>query len=308
MVVQVLADTGQVGDDVDPERAQVLRRPDPREQEKLRRSDGSSAHDDVRRVGALDPVAFRPLHADAPRAVEQQAPRRGADDEPEVGVGLDGPDVRRRRAVADAVLDAVLHERHAVLRSAVVVGVRGDAAFLRGRRDRHVDRVRLERGDQAHGARPAGLVPLDALVDGQHVLPRPAVGAEIRPRVEVLGRAAHPDHGVEAARSAEDLAARPREPSPCRMGLRLRLVGPVDVGQPELVDPARVVDRGVVVTSAGLEQEDAGAVVHQPAGDDGTGRPGADDHDVGVLAHVPAALQLPTRARHTQRTTVMRGH
>ena len=122
-----------------------------------------------------------------------------------------------------------------------------------------VDRVRLERREQAHDARPAGLSPLDALVDRPHVLPRPAVGAEIRPRVEVRGCAANPDHRVEAARAAEDAAARPREPASVGVRLRHGLVGPVDLGEPELVEPPGIVDRGVLVAPTGLEQEDAAA-------------------------------------------------
>ena len=76
VVVQVLADPGQVCDDVDPERAQVICRPDPREQEELRRADRPSAHDDLLGLRALDAAVLRPLHADAAGAVEQQAPRR----------------------------------------------------------------------------------------------------------------------------------------------------------------------------------------------------------------------------------------
>ena len=68
VVVQVLADAGQVGDDVDPERAQVVRGPDAREQEQLRRADRPAAHDDLCRVRALDAAVVRPLDADAPRA------------------------------------------------------------------------------------------------------------------------------------------------------------------------------------------------------------------------------------------------
>ena len=171
VVVQVLADAGQVGDDVDPERAQPLRGPHAGEQEELRRSDGSAAQDDLRGAGPLGAAVLRPLDADAAGAVEHEAPGVCAQDELEGVRRLDGPDVRRRRAVAHAVLDAVLHERHAVLRHAVVVGVRGDAALVGRLRDRHVDRIGLERGDEAHRSRTAGLAPLDPLVDGPHVLP-----------------------------------------------------------------------------------------------------------------------------------------
>ena len=293
--MQVLSHAGEVGDDVDSVRPQVLRGADPRVEEKLRRPDGPTAQDDLRRTRSLAARGPRPLDADAAVALEQQAPRRGAQDELEVGARLDRADVRGRRAVADAVLDRVLHERHTVLRGAVVVGVRGDAALLRGLGDRHVDRVRLERGDQAHGARPAGLAPLDALVDRQHVLPRPPFGAETGPRVEVVGRPAHPDHRVQAARSPEHLSAWPCEATPRRVGLRHRLVRPVDLGQPELVDPARVVDRRVVVAPARLEQEHPRAALHEPARDDGARGARADHHDIGVvLAHGRLASVMGT--------------
>ena len=77
MVVEVLADAGQVRDDVDAVRAQVIRRPDPREQQELRRPDRPSAHDDLAGVRALDAVAARdhstPTHA---AAVEEQTRAR----------------------------------------------------------------------------------------------------------------------------------------------------------------------------------------------------------------------------------------
>ena len=45
MVLQILADAGPVGDDVDAERAQLRRRADARELEKLRRIDRAGAED-----------------------------------------------------------------------------------------------------------------------------------------------------------------------------------------------------------------------------------------------------------------------
>ena len=62
------------------------------------------------------------------------------------------------------------------------------------------------------------------------------------------------------------------------------------------MEPAGVVDRGVVVAPAGLEQEDARApLVDEAARDDGAGGPGADDDDVGVvLAHGRLASVMGT--------------
>ena len=52
--MQVLAYSGQVGDDVDPERAQMLGRADPGEQEQLRGADRAAADDDL--IGVRVPV------------------------------------------------------------------------------------------------------------------------------------------------------------------------------------------------------------------------------------------------------------
>ena len=59
--------------------------------------------------------------------------------------------------------------------------------------------------------------------------------------------------------------------------------------------PAGIVDRGVLVAAAGLEQEHARAAVDQPACDDGAGRPGADDDDVrAAVAHASETQTLLT--------------
>ena len=247
MIVQVLADARQVRDDGDPKRAQVIGGADARQQEELRRPDCPAAHDDVPRACRLDAAVSRPLDPYAARALEQQAPRGRAREHLEVSLGFDRTEVRRRSTVANALLDAVLHERHAVLRSAVVVRVQRDAALFGCGCDRAVDRVRLERRQQAHRARPAGLPPFDPFIDRAHVVPRPAVGPEIRPGVEVGGCPPHPDHRVETARSAQHAAARPREPPVVRVHLRLRLVRPVDLREPELMHPAGVMDRRALV-------------------------------------------------------------
>jgi len=143
VVVQVLAHPRQVCDDVDPDRPQLVCRPDPREEEELRRADRPSAQDDLPGLHALDAAVLRPLHADAAGALDQHPARERAGDHLQVRVCLDRADVRGRGAVADAVCDAVLHERHPVLRGAVVVLVQGDPALLGRRHERRVDRVRL---------------------------------------------------------------------------------------------------------------------------------------------------------------------
>ena len=197
-------------------------------------------------------------------------------------VVLDRMEVRCRGAVADAVLDAVLHVGDAVLRVPVVVRVERDAALPRRLDDRRVNRIRLEVREDAHRARPRRRPPLDALVHGQDVAPRPAVGPEIRPRVEIRRRAAHPDHCVEAARASEHASPRPRQAAARRVRLGSGLVGPVLLGEPELVDAARVVDGRVRVGPAGLEQEHADiAPVHEAPRHHRAGRAAADDDHIG---------------------------
>ena len=66
---------GQVCDDVDPDRAQVVRGAEPREQEELRRPDRPAAHDGLPGPHALDAAVLRPFHPDAARSVEQETPR-----------------------------------------------------------------------------------------------------------------------------------------------------------------------------------------------------------------------------------------
>ena len=80
VVVQVLARPRQVCDDVDPERPQTVCRPDPREEEELRRADRPSVQDHLPGLHALDAAVLRPLHADAAGALEQQAARERAGD------------------------------------------------------------------------------------------------------------------------------------------------------------------------------------------------------------------------------------
>ena len=60
--------------------------------------------------------------------------------------------------------------------------------------------------------------------------------------------------------------------------------------------PPGIVDRGVLVAPTGLEQQDAArTAVDQAARDDGAGRPGADDDDVGAaIAHVNETQTLLT--------------
>ena len=195
----------------------------------------------------------------------------------------------------DTVLDAELHERHAVLRVAVVVVVQRDAALLRRLGDRGVDRVRLERREEVHGPRPAGRAPFDALVHRPHVLPRPAVGTELSPPVEVrraprtqiialreLDPPRTRPRGHASRRPWRAPAARSRRPSrPRRARAREAAQGRGSRGSRR--------DRRPRAGGRGPHRRRSAAARR------GAGRPGADDDDVGAaLAHVNETQTLLT--------------
>ena len=73
MVLQVLADSGEVVDDVDAERLELARVADARELEQLRRVDRAAAEDHLAGLDPLGPDAARDLDPDRARAVEQDA-------------------------------------------------------------------------------------------------------------------------------------------------------------------------------------------------------------------------------------------
>src|SRR5665647_1201067 len=83
--------------------------------------------------------------------------------------------------------------------------------------------------------RPAGTVPrggakivvFHLAIETQDIRPAPAVIAERRPAVVIRGLAARVDHGVDRARSADDLAARLIDLATGEPGLRLGFVHPV---------------------------------------------------------------------------------
>ena len=276
---------------------QVVRRPDAGEHEQLRRADGPARDDDLRGVQALEPAVVRELDPDAARAVEEQPSGVRADEHSQVGLLGHVAEVGGGRALANAVLDAVLHVGDAVLPRPVVVGVERHAAFLRGGHDCLVDGVGLVlRGDGDGPRVRGGVAALDALEDRAHVVPRPAVGAEVSPGVVVGRCAAHPDHRVQAARAAEYPPARPREAAIAGVSLRDRLEGPVLLGEPQLVQAPGVVDGGVDVGAAGLQQHHARSVVGESACGDRSRRARAHDDDVGIAhARNLTAESLPRR-------------
>ena len=264
----------------------------------------------------LDGAVPHDLDADAAASVDDQPPRARSGQDLEVRRVGDRRQEGRRHALAHAVLDVELRVRHAVELLAVVVVVERDPGLLGGVDDRGVDRVRLVL--RQHVQRPADPVvlartPIEVLgplEQRQHVGVAPAVVPQVRPGVVVAAMTARVDHPVQRARSAEHLAARPLQLAVRARCLGDRAVAPVLLAVPQLEDARWVVDRRVDIRPARLEQHDAGARVDETPRDDGSGRPGPDDDDVGcewspvaIPCHHPL---LSSRCRNS-RTRSLKG-
>ena len=83
------------------------------------------------------------------------------------------------------------------------------------------------------------------------------------------------------------MPARDVQPAAVAPGLRDGAVRPVVGAAPQLPEPARVVDRRVLVDAAGLDHAHARPRVDQTAGDDGTAAARADHDHVERIRHRP---------------------
>ncbi len=126
---------------------------------------------------------------------------------------------------------------------------------------------------------PSPVPVLGELEIGQHVVPRPAAIAELRPMVVVLGLAAHIDEAVDRARAAQATPARIEDGAAGGAGIGLGAKAPARGRMvQELGEAGRDMDQGVPVAPARLDQQHLGAgVLAQAIGENAAGRAGADD-------------------------------
>jgi hypothetical protein len=177
MVVEVLPDARHVGDDVDPVRAQMVSRANARQHQQVRRADRACADEHLRRVLSLQPSPrAEERYALTASALEQQPVRTSVQDDAQCAVARDRAKVRSGRTLADAVLDAVLHEGHAVLNLTVVVPIRRNPALKRGVCDRPVDGIGDVVAVQVHDPAIARNTVLDPLEHRSHEVPAPSLG------------------------------------------------------------------------------------------------------------------------------------
>ena len=236
----------------------------------------------VRRVGR---AALAVFHAHGAPAGKQHTRRQRVGGDREIGPPLCGLEIADRGRPAASVLGGELEIAGAFLGGAVEVVVARVACLLRGLDEGLAQRVRLAHiGDSerpaaaVHGV-GATLLVLGAPEKGQHVFEAPAFVAELAPVVVVLVLAAHIEQAVDRARSAQHLAARLDDLAVVELGLRLRLVEPVDLGIVEQLAVAeRNVDPNVAVAAAGFQQQHAVAAGRREAiGQHAAGRARADD-------------------------------
>ena len=209
-------------------------------------------------------------------------------------------EIAARRAHAAAAGNRRLTHRDAFLAGAVVIRVVPDADLRRRLDDRREKRIaRFRVGDAQRALATAkGIVALagiafHALEERQDLSVAPAAVAHLRPGIEVLGLAADKHHSVNRAGTAEQFAARHREPA--AVGARLRLGGiePVGCGIGDQPGHSDRNGRPGVAGPTGLEQQHLVArVCRQPVRDGRTGRTGADNNVIVGLHVLLPALSL----------------
>src|SRR5208282_2111973 len=123
MVVKIRSDLGRIHDDVYSEALEMLCRPDPRDHEELRRSEGAAADDDLTpRVKPLLHSGATNNDADRLSALEQDAARLGFGKDREVRGGR-RLQIRPCGVVSTAILLKQLVGPDALLRAAIEIRI-----------------------------------------------------------------------------------------------------------------------------------------------------------------------------------------
>jgi len=300
VVEQVAPDGGNVQEGRDAGPAQLVGWPDAGQQQQVRRPERPGTEhvpvgrDDVVSAGPRD------LQPGRPAAAEEQAPRVRQGPDLQVGPLPGGGQVRDRGAQPQAA-DVVERDRRDP-RRVRPVGVRAlpEAEAAGGLVERRLGGQPPRACIAPHRRRAVAPVPV--VVEVEVGLDRPECRQQRRevppgvarpaPGVEVLGQPAQEDLPVDGAAPADDLSPgdrpellRPGEPALEVPQVRRR--DHVALGLPEPELGRQVLEPRVV--GARLDHDDvAPGVLAQAGGDDGAGRPGADDGDV-VEAAQPAA-------------------
>ena len=287
VILQVLADAGQVVIRLDACVAQSLRIADARQLQDLRRLHRARAEQHVAaRLRARPRPADRIVHRDRPPLLDDDAGRPGAGQHGEVRPRQHRAQIRRRGAPALAVRDRkIVPSEPFLARPVEVVGDRISRLLPRGDQ-RVVERAVGFPGGNAQRPRAAvqrtlpAMMPFEAPEIGQHIVERPARQPQLPPLVVILAMAARVDHAVDRRAAPQPLAARPPQPSAVEVRFGFGLEPPVALvaALDKRADARRHAHQHPVVAPARLQQQHAHRrVLGQPCGEHATRRPGAND-------------------------------
>jgi hypothetical protein len=269
------------------------------ELEDVRRADRAGSKDHLAGdIDAFRGTIARILDAYRARAVEKHPMHQRIGDDPQIGAPHCGLQIAPRGTCTSPSATCLLHPADTVagFRCQVVDVLPVLEAELLARLDCRLAQQRpvaTMRGEQrtalaVHGVFLA-LPVLRLAEEWQHVVPRPAAIAELGPVVEILRLAAHVDHAVDRARSAEDTAAGVVDDATIGAGIGLGLEAP---GKCRVVQQLHVacrdVDQRIPVPAACFDEYDAVAsVLGQSVGQTAAGRAGADDDVVSLHVSFP---------------------
>ena len=298
MILEVLANAGQIMDELDVVPADFAGGADPGQKEKLRRIDRAAAKDHFPVRADLMSLLFAGVF-DANRAavLDKDARRLSPRDDGEIGPLQDGRQVARGGARPPAIGNGAVDGAEALLARAVeIVRVRVPGLLARldpGQRQRTRDAGprHLQRAAAAMMRVSPRQVGLRLFEIGQDIVPGPAAIAKLRPQIVIAGYAPYIDHGVHRAGPAQHPAARPEQRAPVHSGLRLGMVAPVDdAGLHKRWVSGGHMDQEILVARTGFQKGHfEPGIGRQPVCQDAPRRP-APDNDVIVGHGIPASL------------------
>ena len=313
VIVQVLPHARQVEHRCDAVCAQVVRRPDAREHQQLRRAEGAGTEQHLatglerqglqRTAPAVGPHLHPHRTGTAVKRFGQHPGGERVGKHLQVRPAAVRCEVGLGRAEALAVLVRDLVDAHALLFGAVeivVERVTGLPAGLDEVGQHRVGRAQVHHVERAARAVPvvgAAFVVLGALEVGQHLGKRPARVALGGPGVVVLRVTAGVDHGVDGAGPAQHLATRLVAPPAVQTRLRHGAVTPaIELVLGHHGQAGRAVDEHAAVGRSRFNQgHPQGRVFAQATGQHAAGRPAAHDD---VIEHVLSWRRAPEMPLH----------
>ena len=306
VVHQVFTHTGAVAHHLNPEIAQLLRRPNARPLEDDWRHDGSGRQDDfLQSVCKTALPVDGKLHADRTALRNLDFVNQRPGHHPHIAPRHGGPQVRHGSTATPAVAHVHLHGAKAFVLALVHIGGQGIARLRTGLHKCLVQRVFFiapRHLDWAARAAqwPAARHGLQALEIGQHVGPAPPLRAQGLPQLVVHRVAAHPAHAVDGRRPAQALAAWQVHHAPVQARFGLRGHAPVEALRVHRNRQCRRhCNDGRAVAAAGLQHQNAQRrVFAETVGHHTSRRPGAD-HDVVVATFVTHRVARASQSHST---------